>query len=342
VLERARELVEGLGTEQGSYLGRRERRAVLDEAAVPEAQEPGAKAQPHRALEVSRPFRFDSFVFECRRVLASQLGRGTGWRPSGLPCDVHAANEPRDRHSDDAESEREPHEPRQDSGHITDPAPDGLDAISEPLQRSAKRTWSGISSIPTILEDLPRVLARSVGIDALQTDNAEMEPVARRSSNLAIIICTSNASPRMRRSKYRTTTAAAANGVVMIDATALAVDCAITSALGLSVDAIAQTSATPSPNPSTNTSNWLSQTTPNASQNRIFVNANDRPSALKTPVPSRISTGMATLHTTDSQIPGTKQATNPAMVATVTTIVNPMIGSNRRPVSRIASAASPL
>src|SRR5262245_35615362 len=144
----------------------------------------------------------------------------------------------------------------------------------------------------------------------------------------------------MRRSKYNATSAVAAKGTVTMDAAAFATDCAIVSALALSLELRAHATSAVSPVVSARTSSWLSHTTPKAVQNLTLVRLNDRPSDAKTPRPSRMSAGTATDHAACSQNPGTKQKKNPIVVATVTTMVSPTRGRNRRHVSRTATFVS--
>ena len=81
--------------------------------------------------------------------------------------------------------------------HPCEPARDAGDAIAEPAQRFAQRPRSRRAPESAAVEDVACDLPRRVGIDGYRCGTgAHHAPCG-----LAIAICTSNASSRMRRSK---------------------------------------------------------------------------------------------------------------------------------------------
>ena len=196
-------MVEGVGAEARAHLGGCQRGPVVDSTAIAESQQSGAETQSHRPFEIAPAFGRVGLAFEDRGIF--RAGRAIGGRSAAArpPGGLHAAHDPRDDKARDDEDDGEPHVPRHEVDRVADPADHGIEAIAEPAQRSAERTRRGIGAEATIVEDVACVHARRVRVDCLRdaSDHAGIASAARLASSRAIIICTSNASVRMRRSK---------------------------------------------------------------------------------------------------------------------------------------------
>ena len=213
VFERRGELVERVRAEQRAHFGRRQRRPVVDRAAIAEPQQPGAEPQPHRALEIAVAFGGVGRALERRGILA-RAARCRGRHAVAGAC--LARRRLHDRTTMPAIASPTIASP------ISEPDEPGHEArtrrrSSAPTGRAVRRataTARGTGAAPDRSGTGGRRGCRAtstrcgVRIDGLRRgDHAGIVSGARPRRAAAIIICTSNASARMRRSKYRATTA---------------------------------------------------------------------------------------------------------------------------------------
>ena len=187
-----------------AHLGGCQRGPVVDSTAIAESQQSGAETQSHRPFEITLAFGRVRLAFEDRGIFRAAprdrrpFGCSRARRAGCTRRTIHATTRPvmtRTIASHTYHGTK--------SIDVADPADHGIEAIAEPAQRPAERTRRGIVAEATIVEDRACVRARRVRVDCLRdaSDHAGIASAARLASSRAIIICTSNASVRMRRSK---------------------------------------------------------------------------------------------------------------------------------------------
>src|ERR1700730_3123856 len=131
------------------------------------------------------------------------------------------------------------------------------------------------------------------------------------------------------------------NGVVSTATTVLAMPCEITPAVVLQVVRIAAATASVRPMFKTAVRSCAVMTSPRTRKKCPLVSATDRPSAAKTPTPSRINTGIATANKASGTAAPTRQNAKPAIWLSAVSRARPRTARTRPAAPRAASAGPP-